>query len=167
MNPAFNSAWNTYVKDSLPLISATIGAFGGGIVSGFLVHVLTQSREREKWILDSKKQEYRELLSAMSNAYIVTLSSTFDEIYNDKDGRNRYFNAQNHSIRLFRDRIFINNDLDLESLAMRWAEVLNAKSTIERSLIHQEFDSIRDEIVNAANRAVPRTTWQRLQFWND
>jgi hypothetical protein len=48
------------------------------IVSGFIaaigVHLLlTQSREREKWILDCKKREFRELLSALSDAYAKTI----------------------------------------------------------------------------------------------
>jgi hypothetical protein len=71
MNPAFDSAWNTYVKDSMPLVATIIGAFGGGIVSGFLVHILTQSRDREKWVLDCKKQEYRELLTGISLAHKI------------------------------------------------------------------------------------------------
>ena len=49
-----------------PIVAGFIGAFG--------VHLLTQSREREKWILDSKKAEYRELLSVLSQAHMSTSS---------------------------------------------------------------------------------------------
>jgi len=45
-----------------PVAAGFIGALG--------VHLLTPSREREKWILDSKKAEYRELLSALSQAHM-------------------------------------------------------------------------------------------------
>jgi hypothetical protein len=31
----------------------------------------------------------------------------------------------------------------------------------------KEYNKIRDEIVAAANRAVPKTARQRLQFWKD
>jgi hypothetical protein len=167
MIPIFDSFWNTYIKNAIPLVSATIGALGGGIVSGFLVQLLTQTREREKWILDAKKQEYRELLSALSDAYIVTLSSTLTEILNDKERREKFYDAQDHSRRLFRDRIFINSDLNLRNLAGRWHEAIKFANGGPKPMLHHEYDAIRDEIVAAANRAVPKTTMQRLQFWRE
>jgi hypothetical protein len=177
MNPAFDSTWNTYVKDAMPIAAAMIGAFGGGVVSGFLVHVLTQSREREKWILDSKKEEYRELLSAMSNAYSATVSQLTLEVankiaaqYNVEELR-KTIDTQNHSLRIFQDRIFIVHDVNLLALEKRWVAAIvkyrEDKSSGSVATLYSDYEAIRDEIVKAANRAIPKTAWQRLQFWKD
>ena len=49
-----------------PIVAGFIGAFG--------THLHTQSRERERGILDCKKQEYRELLTALAQSHSVILS---------------------------------------------------------------------------------------------
>ena len=59
--------------DIWPIVSAT-AVWWSPIVAGFIgafgVHLLTQSSEREKWIFDSKKQEYREIaVCAITIAY--------------------------------------------------------------------------------------------------
>jgi hypothetical protein len=66
MPPLFASVWNTYVKDAVPIVAAIIAALVGGISSGFFVHWLTRSREQEASVRDSDKEEWRELLSALT-----------------------------------------------------------------------------------------------------
>ncbi len=107
-----------------PIVAGFIGAFG--------VHLLTQSRERERWILDSKKAEYRELLSALSQAYMST-SSVPSGIANNED-RQRYSAIapiQDNSIRIFSDRIFITKDLPLLDLQKSWRKAMEDYSYAE------------------------------------
>jgi len=168
-NPDFwTVARNTAVWWS-PIVAGFIGAFG--------VHLLTQSREREKWILDSKKQEYRELLDALSDSYMSTASVSAG--FGNKEDRTPYDSIgmkQNDSIRIFSDRISITNDLPLVELADSWREAMNKYTYTtdgwDISLkakpnedFDKEYERIKDRIVAAANRSVPKTTWQRLMFW--
>ena len=155
-----------------PVVAGFIGAFG--------VHLLTQSREREKWILDSKKQEYRELLSALSQAHINTRSvSPGFAAYPSADTKERDFSIfvkQDESLRLFSDRLFITNDLPLDAFRESWRKAMENYSysqglTIGAPYGHftsldGEYARIKDEIVAAANRSAPKTVWQRLMFWN-
>jgi len=156
-----------------PIVSGFIGAFG--------VHLLTQSREREKWILDSKKQEFRELLSALSQAHINTrsLSSGWAN-YPSADNKERHasiFLIQDESSRLFSDRLFIANDLPLDSLRESWRKamkdfcyndpLLTNVPYSNYSIFDREYVRIKDAIVAAANRSVPKTAMQRLKFWKD
>lgn len=60
------SVWDTYIKDSIPIVAAAVAALVGGIGSGFLAHWLTRSRKQEASVGDSEKDEWRELLSALT-----------------------------------------------------------------------------------------------------
>ena len=153
-----------------PIVAGFIGAFG--------VHLLTQSREREKWILDSKKQEYRELLSALSQAHMST--SSVSPGFANKDDLPQYSAIspiQDNSERIFSDRIFITNDLPLLDLQKSWRKAMNDYSyagawsigteATPVTVLDREYCRIKDEIVAVAKRSVPKTAWQRLAFWRD
>lgn len=152
-----------------PVVAGFIGAFG--------VHLLTQSREREKWILDSKKEEYRELLDALSDSYMNTASVSAG--FGNREDRSSYDSIgmkQNDSLRIFSDRIFITNDLPLAELAKSWSEAISrytfttdgwdiTSKVKPNEDLDREYERIKDQIVAAANHAVPKTAWQRLMFW--
>jgi len=152
-----------------PVVAGFIGAFG--------VHLLTQSREREKWILDSKKAEYRELLSALSQAYMSTISAPSG--FANQENQEQYSAirpTQDDSLRIFSDRIFITIDLPVLELQTSWYKAMDDYSYAgpwslgtpsPMDHFQQEFNRIRDHIVSAASRAVPKTVWQRLMFWKE
>ncbi len=151
------------------------------VVAGFIgavcVHLLTQSREREKWILDSKKQEFKELLSALSQAYIGTRSLQPGWVkYPDSENRERHaliLSMQRDSVRLFSDRLFITNDLPLNTLRESWHKVMEVYSYAQGSgstynhfkTLDEEYGRVRDAIVAAANHSVPKKARQCLMFW--
>jgi hypothetical protein len=153
-----------------PIVAGYIGAFG--------VHLLTQSREREKWILDSKKAEYRELLSALSQAHMSTSSGPPG--FANKEDQQPYSSIapkQTNSERIFSDRIFITKDLPLLDLQKSWRKAMEDYSNAEPwtlgtlptpvTVFDMEYDRIKDEIVAVANQSVPKTAWQRLMFWKE
>jgi hypothetical protein len=154
-----------------PIVAGFIGAFG--------VHLLTQSREREKWILDSKKQEFKELLSALSQAYVGTRSLQPGWVmYPDSTNQERHaltFSIQRDSIQLFNDRIFITRDLQLQELKESWRNAMEVYSYAQGTgstynhfkTLDEEYTRITGQIVAAANRSVPKTAWQRLMYWRD
>jgi hypothetical protein len=153
------NAWSLIKETAIwwsPVVAGFIGAFG--------THVLTQSREREKWILDCKKQEYRELLDTLSESYSLAASIP---VPSRAENYNHIANGVNKFVRISNDRIFIVYDPDLNSLCLRWSNLVSAYRTraVNIDELIKQYESIHDEIVMAANRAVPKTTWQRLQFW--
>lgn len=153
-----------------PITAGFIGAFG--------VHLLTQSRERERWIVDSKKQEYRELLSTISQAHASTRSAPSG--FANKEDHEQYSAIspiQDTSERAFGDRIFITNYLPLHDLQQSWRKAMDEYSfagpwsigiaTTPASVFDREYSRIKNQIVAAAIRSVPKTPWQRLAFWNN
>ena len=181
MTQIFDSIWNTYIKDSMPIAAAIVGAFGGGILSGFLVHWLTRSREQEAWLRNCEKEEWRELLSALTTTenFLARLSvaTVKGNAQQKQEAIDAYEQACYSANRVLFDRLYINDDLEGDLLPARWRSV---QSTIESALIAQtytiellreimnEFEPIKSDLRKVAlKRFTPKTAFQRLQFWKD
>jgi hypothetical protein len=154
----------TTVTDAI--VSAFIGAASGSVVSTLMVHWLTRSRDREKWILDNKKQEFKELITALAVSY--KSAGSFPRQVCDEDA-DLIADHVNEVLRIASDRLFITKDLDLRRLRRRWsesvAECRKENAPHNRLVLDIAYRSISDEIVAAAGRAVPKSTLQRLRFW--
>jgi hypothetical protein len=95
------------------LIVASLGIGGtlGGIVIG---HVLTRSWQREQWLRDNRKQEYRELLTSLSAAYMHLEQ-------NGSDSTDlRHHPVRNEAFRSLGDRIFIDREIKKEEIYEEW-----------------------------------------------
>lgn len=155
-----------HLIDTWNLIKSTAvvwGPFASALIAAFIVHILTQSREREKWILDCKKQEYRELLDALSNLFVKNMDAKGD--YIGEEGK-RLKEAAMHFTRIVWDRLYVTNDLPLKELEAEWytAAKLFSKTHDYDDLL-KAYTLISQRIVRAANRSVPKTTIRRLKFW--
>src|ERR1700679_2527183 len=100
---------------SFTLIVSSVGIGGtlGGIVVG---HFLTRSWQQKQWLLDNRRQEYRELLSAITSAYMAIVH--VDELkasgkYTQPDLGLESERAQIDAYRTLRDRILIADELSL------------------------------------------------------
>lgn len=165
MHPLIDAAWNSAKSSASvwgPFVSGLIAAF----VAAFSVHLLTQSREREKWILDCKKQEFKELLNVVSDTYVKRIASlnangSLPRVM-DEDQQRELAKLQPDVHRVFRNCLYICDDLDLRALSNEWLSsliVCNLKS------LHNSFDKVSLVIVQAANRSVPKSSFQKLQLW--
>jgi hypothetical protein len=67
--------WDTAIISGAFLI---VGTCPGA----FLSHRFAKSSQREQWILDNRKQEYRELLTTLTNTYMLIVArSLFTTAY--------------------------------------------------------------------------------------
>jgi len=165
--PFLHSMIHTW--DSIKSSAVVWGPFVSGLVAAFIVHLLTQSREREKWILDCKKQEYRELMEALSDMFVG-----YEETVNVFDGEKnkRLAEAVKRFTCVVRTRLYIAKDISLEQIqrewmaaVTQWREVDNYQSEAEFKNLFVLYERIRHRIIEAANRSVPKTAMQRLAFW--
>lgn len=152
--------------DVLSLIKSTAivwGPFASGLIAAFVVHLLTQSREREKWILDCKKQEFKELLNTISDSYSKRLRShgPFPRVFDEGEQRESA-KIQPEVYRMFRNCLYICDDLDLRAPSNDWLVALQSN---DLGVLHTSFDEVSRTIVQAANRSVPKSAFQRLHFW--
>jgi hypothetical protein len=138
-----------------------------GLVAAFVVHLLTQSRERERWILDCKKQEFRELLSALADSYVAVRDCCDPKRPTiSAEEKNRLSTASMNFYKVMRDRIFVVEDLPLSDMRRRWFRVFKEYGEVKKlDRVDEVFQEVTDIIVEAANRCVPKSTGQRLKFW--
>lgn len=141
MNQNTFNAWDAIRATALwwsPIVAGFIGAFG--------THLLTQSRDREKWILDNKKQEYRELLSALSDSYVslVAFINSFSGKPDESETK-QFRDSVLNLTRVVRDRLYITEDMDVGQLLVVWRQVT------ERFFEHRNVDLFCDEYKVVSN----------------
>jgi hypothetical protein len=113
----------------LPLIGALSGLLG--VILGTY---LTRSWQREQWLLDSKKAEYRELISVLSQAaHCILNNSPHLQLPNPlgsfKSGEQERLSdeAADRGHVTIADRIFIADTIAREKISERWVAVLKEK----------------------------------------
>jgi hypothetical protein len=135
-----------------------------GIVLG---HYLTRSWQREQWLRDSRKQEFRELLTALTRAYQCMSFLKLPANLLNQEHHDRILSTLEEANITFNDRIYISEDLREKKLYDLW---LAARTQYEKDhdwnkflAVHQQ---IRNEIVKAATREQP-TIIRRFMNWVD
>lgn len=126
-----------------------------GPVVGLLVgHFLTRSWEKKRWELDNRKQEAREILPALSAAYLALLnigaSRRVSGVIAGEEEKNAWL-LTHDSFRALRDRIFLAHDLKGAKLLNRWTEAIKTfdhKNDLET--LTKAYNAINDEIVALA-----------------
>lgn len=134
---------------TVTLIVAGLGIGGtlGGIVVG---HVLTRSWQRKQWILDNRKEEFRELLTALAESLRIQMTKHAGALLNASEQK-ALIDAQAMVMRTIRDRIFIANDVERLNIENVWsAAVMSHHRTLDITPLAYTYRSIRDEVVKAA-----------------
>jgi hypothetical protein len=146
------------------------GPFVSGLIAAFIVHLLTQSREREKWLLDCKKEEFKQLVSALSRSY-VTMMRTFGPpltypIAHEASDLQSLEQAEDEALMTMRNRVYIAHELPLEELSNAWLSALvRYKNFRKPDPFHAEYYRINELIIAAALKSVPKSSAQKLKFW--
>jgi hypothetical protein len=134
---------------------AAIGPLGGVLVGAYL----SRSWDRQKWMNDNRKQEFKELIEALTDSATALMkeqairdSSDIFE-YNDPEARVKHGNA----LKIIKSRIYISQDMKEMNLFDRWTESI--KLMLDTASIHHfeiTYENLKDEIIKRAT-AVPRT----------
>ena len=104
-------------QNSTTLVAASFGV--GGILLG---HYLTRSWQREQWRLDLRREEYRELISALSTVFADL--QRFGTGTGDREFGIKRAQLQADSYRVIRDRIFIADEIAEAMILERWYAIL-------------------------------------------
>jgi hypothetical protein len=96
-----------------------IGAFGGVLLG----HYLSRSWQREQWRLDRRREEYKELLCALSTVF--TNKQRFGSGgTGEKDLNIKLEQANAESLRVLRDRIIIAPEIKEANILPLWYKAL-------------------------------------------
>jgi hypothetical protein len=130
------------------------------LVGIFLGHYLTRSWQREQWLRDSRKEEFRELLTTLTRSYRTMVL--------DPNTIRTFWEANGTALNVIRDRIYIAEDLKRHDIFESWlfavsdfeADKLNggdkfaeAYSRINAVIVSIAAFAGTDEITPVKNRA--------------
>lgn len=131
-------------------IALGIWAAIGPLLGVFVGHLLTRSWQREQARLDNIKAEYRELLSALADAYttIIRLGPRDEEA---APQRNAFDEARAASLRVMHDRIYIAERVEREKWLFGWIGLIgNYKTDSDRLTLTNAFTDFQEKIRRAA-----------------
>lgn len=126
-----------------PLIGVLVGA------------VLTRSWDRRKWINDCRKQEFRELIDAISDAATALMARRIhlethtitQEMMDEGTAKN------NQALRIMKSRLFISRDMVELDLFERWGQGIKGLAHGgELTTFDEIVDKILADIVRAATK---------------
>jgi len=109
-------------QETVTLVVASLGIGGtlGGIVVG---HLLTRSWQRKQWVLDCRKEEFREVVLAISSAtieltiYIHSLGSRLPQ------PESLYLDAHRVAAKTLVSRIYIASEIKELEIAARYLQI--------------------------------------------
>jgi hypothetical protein len=109
----------------LNAIISLIAALGvGGLIGAITTAVLTRKREHQRWILDNKKLEWRELIDTL-HAALFQMGYAFQEMRVYKPGEEGDVqSAVSKGSRVIRDRIFIADAIQRHQVLEQWKELV-------------------------------------------
>jgi hypothetical protein len=117
-------------QEIVTLVVAGLG-IAGTLVSGPITQYSARRSQRELWELDKKTEEYRELLDALTIAYLDACETRRESIWinreTDRDYDDDEFeltDVEKTAYRLLRDRIFTAIELEGEDVTRRWDTAL-------------------------------------------
>jgi hypothetical protein len=112
-------------QNTVTLIAAGLGSFCT-LASVLVGNFLSRSGQREQARLDNKKQEYRELMTSMADAYTQLLRLGTETVGRSLEVRAEIEGAQSKSLRTIHDRIYIAEKIRDLKLFENWtAEMTN------------------------------------------
>jgi hypothetical protein len=83
------------------------------LASGVIAQVMARQSQLEQWLLDNRKQEWRELLSSLATTFLTMLRHKEPHLPQSPEAQSMISNARLESARILHDRIFIRSDLVL------------------------------------------------------
>ena len=123
----------------------------GVVVGAGLTYLFSRSKEHEQWLRDNRKEEYRELLSAISEAFLIVHkygSGPFGPLEN----QGIVESVKHKSFRILHDRIFIADELKKADIRSKWIHILNSTQSGRGISFSAEesFTDLESELVRMA-----------------
>jgi hypothetical protein len=108
-----------------------------GPLVGILVgHVLSRSWQQKQWMLDRRKEEWRELLTTLTRSFVTICRLTGPMRVLDGDDMRALDEAQTVAQTTIRDRIFIAKELKELKIYETW---VGAARAFEKDMIYMPF----------------------------
>jgi hypothetical protein len=126
----------------------------GPLIGIFIGSWLTRSGDRKKWMNDNRKEEYRELLTALTNATTSLLGAYQNSLFFvDEKEKLEATEQYTNSLKVIQDRIFIAAEIGNMKLFDRWGEAVKSIQTTGKIReFEDQFEILKKEIVGRATK---------------
>ena len=124
---------------------------GGALIGIVLGHVLTRSAQHRQWLRDNTKDEFREVLLAISNVTIELMHYIHSQNTSMAQPQSIYLDAQRAAQKILTSRIFIAAQLRESNAVSRFLEIdkeIRASGASTESVV--KMSVLVDEIVRLA-----------------
>jgi hypothetical protein len=142
------------VKDAVPYIRDVWTAIGP-LLGVFVGAFLTRSWDKKKWMNDNRKEEYRELMSSLTEAATAMMKRWYPATINTVTREEVQMSSDKYllALKVIKTRIFIANDMKEMNLFDRFGEAVHTMIANESVDTFEEvYETLRDEIVARATR---------------
>lgn len=135
--------------------SLSVGSFVGGLITQ-----LFSSRQRhQEWLKDNKRQEWRELISTLSQSFHYLRNNTGFGIISGEQERGA-LEADAEARRAIESRIFVVHQIQRENVLERWQSLAAEKDWSK--MVH-DWNSLHGTLVAAAHKdlGIGISFWKR------
>lgn len=139
-----------WIQDNVRAAWSAVGPLVGVLVGAWL----TRSGDHKKWINDNRKEEYRELVTALTSSAMRWIED-LKRLEMGRDGLPDTGERYMHSLQTIQDRIFIAKELGELNVFDRWGNLVKGLRELRNANVFEDgFGKLTDEIVKAATRQV-------------
>ena len=139
-----------------------IWAVAGPLIGVVLGGYLSRMWQREQWVLDNKKQEYRELMTALTRTYGLFAQYKAPMVAIDAQTQRMLDEADAEALLILRDRLFIRKEIEDANVQSMWVgAVIAYDRTLDLSTFTHAFNNISDVLTTLANHTfkLPFSSW--------
>jgi hypothetical protein len=138
--------WNRIEEDVLRAWSV-IGPIVGIIIGAYI----SNRNERKHWIADNKKQEYREIITALVDAYRAVLESTAPMVAYGPEEQRKFWQSEQNLLITLNTRIFIADEVSQLKIQERWLEAVGSYRNVHhRRELSDKMNEIKYDLIDSA-----------------
>lgn len=115
---------------------------------------LSHRYQRQRWIADSKKKEFKELLGTLDS--VIAFYARENVVPKEKKAeQSEYLDTNHKAMWCIRDRLFIASEMKEHNVLERWRNLLNTfLAGGEFGTFTRGFNELREELVSMATKDI-------------
>ena len=136
---------------SVLAIWAAVGPLAGVLIG----HYLSTRWQRKLWLLDRRKEEFRELLSTLTRSFTTICTKRQYMLPQSPEDQLALHEAESNALMTIKDRIFIAADVKRLDIYKLWNSAVNEYNRDHVFIpFSEKYALINAKIVDAANERV-------------
>lgn len=156
-----NSGERTVPDQTVPLWVTIVSSLSvGSFVGGLITQLFSSRQQHQEWLKDNKKEEWRELISTLSQSFQYLKNNTGYGVVKNPEQQKGAVEADAEARRAIESRIFVAQQIQRENLLERW-KLLAAEGDWSKRA--HDWNSLHDTLVVAAHKdlGIGISFWKR------